>query len=115
MKTLYCTLVRPLQEYACETWNPHIKHNSKEPPVGLLSLMIVLNYYTSCSRRFIKDDTFLFNVINGQYDIDNSNKLLFCKDKKFINYNLKKNDTQYLALNFSRTNGFISYIAFLTK
>ena len=67
------------------------------------------------SRRFIKDDTFLFNVINGQYDIDISNKLLFCKDKKFINYNLKKNDTQDLALNFSRTNGFISYIAFLTK
>ena len=23
MKTLYCSLVRPLLEYLCETWNPH--------------------------------------------------------------------------------------------
>ena len=27
MKTLYCSLVRPLLEYSCETWNPHSKRN----------------------------------------------------------------------------------------
>ena len=25
--TLYCSLVRPLLEYSCETWNPHTKRN----------------------------------------------------------------------------------------
>ena len=34
-----------------------------------------------------------------------SNKLLFCKDRN-INCNLRKNDTQDLAPNFRRTNGF---------
>ena len=41
-------------------------------------------------RRFIRDVTFLFNVINGHYDIDISNKLIFCKDRS-------KNDTLHLA------------------
>ena len=27
MNTLYCSLVRPLLEYSCETWNPHTKRN----------------------------------------------------------------------------------------
>ena len=27
MKTLYCSLVRPLLEYSCQTWNPHTKRN----------------------------------------------------------------------------------------
>lgn len=26
-KTLYCSLVRPLLEYSCETWNPHTRCN----------------------------------------------------------------------------------------
>lgn len=44
-------------------------------------------------RRFIRDVTFLFNVINGHYDIDISNKLIFCKDRSMA-YSLRKNDTQ---------------------
>ena len=28
MKTLYCSLVRPLLEYSCETWNPHTKRKT---------------------------------------------------------------------------------------
>ena len=56
------------------------------------------------NRRFIRDVTFLFNVINGHYDIDISNKLKFCKERK-MGYNLRKNDTQDLVPNFSRTNG----------
>ena len=27
MNRLYCSLVRPLLEYSCETWNPHTKRN----------------------------------------------------------------------------------------
>ena len=27
MKTLYCSLVRPLLEYSCQTWKPHTKRN----------------------------------------------------------------------------------------
>ena len=46
-----------------------------------------------------------FNVINGHYDIDISNKLIFCKDRN-TGYNLRKNDTQDLVPNFSRTDGF---------
>ena len=45
-----------------------------------------------------------FNVINGHYDIEISNKLIFCKDRN-TGYNLSKNDTQDLVPNFSRTGG----------
>ena len=48
--------------------------------------------------------TFLFTVINGHYDIDISNKLIFCKNRN-TGYNLRKNDTQILVPNSSRTNG----------
>ena len=27
MRTLYCSLVRPLLEYSCQTWNPYTKRN----------------------------------------------------------------------------------------
>ena len=46
-----------------------------------------------------------FNVINGHYDVDILNKLIFCKDRN-TGYNLRKNDTQDLVPNFSRTGGF---------
>ena len=42
---------------------------------------------------------FFLNVINGYYDIDISNKLIFCKDRN-TGYNLRKNDTQDLVPNF---------------
>ena len=53
-----------------------------------------------------------FNVINGHYDIDISNKLIFFKDRN-TGYNLRENDTQDLVPNFSRTDGF-KYSFFLT-
>ena len=46
-----------------------------------------------------------FNVINGHYDIDISNKLIFCKDRN-TGYNLRKSDSQDVIPNFSRTDGF---------
>ena len=45
-----------------------------------------------------------FNIINGHYDIDVSNKLIFCKDRN-TGYNLRENDTQDLVPNFSRNDG----------
>ena len=44
-------------------------------------------------------------MTSGHYNINISNKLLFCKDGN-INRNLRKNETQDLAPNFKRTNGF---------
>ena len=118
MRTLYCSLVRPLLEYSCETWNPHTKcnidkleavqrratrwitrcdddYNTRLSKLKLLSLF---------DKRFIRDVTFLFNVINGHYDIDISNKLKFCEERS-MGYNLGKNGTQDLVPNLSRTNG----------
>ena len=63
-------------------------------------------------RRFNRDVTFLFSVINGHYYIEISNKLIFCKDRS-TSYNLRKNGTQDLVPNFSRTNG-LKYSFLLT-
>ena len=27
LRTLYCSLIRPLLEYSCETWNPYTQRN----------------------------------------------------------------------------------------
>ena len=126
MRTLYGSLVRPLLEYSCETWNPHTKRNiDKLDAVQRRATRWVtrsdddydtrlskLKLWSLFDRRFIRDVTFLFNVINGHYDIDISNKLKFCKERS-MGYNLRKNDTQDLVPNFSRTNG-LKYSFFLT-
>ena len=66
------------------------------------------------NRRFVRDNTFLFNVINEHYDIDISDKLIFCKDRS-TGHNLRKNVTQDLVPNLSRTNGFkYTNVVFLT-
>ena len=83
MNTLYCSLVRPLLEYSCETWNPHTKRNidkleavqrratrwitrSDDDYDTRLSKLKLLSL---SNRRFTRDVTFFFNVINGHYDI----------------------------------------------
>ena len=58
-----------------------------------------------CLLKLVLNITFLFNVINDHYDIDISNKLIFCKDRS-TGYNLRKNDIQHLVPNFIRTNSF---------
>ena len=119
--------MRPLLEYSCETWNPYTKRNiDKLEAVHRRATRWITrsddDYYTKLSklkllslsdRRFIRDVTFLFNVINGHYDIDLSNKRIFCKDRS-TGYNLRKNDIQDLVPNFSRTNGFKYSFFFLT-
>ena len=116
MKTLYCSLVRPLLEYSWETWNPHTKRNiDKMEAVQRRATRWItrsdddydtkLKLLPLSNRRFTRDVTFFFNVINGHYDIDISNKFIFCKDRN-TGYNLRKNDTQDLVPNFSRTDGF---------
>ena len=120
MNTLYCSLVRPLLEYSCETWNPHTKRNidkleavqrrasrwiTRSDDDYDTRLSNCLDYLLSLSsRRFTSDITFFFNVINGHYDIDISSKLIFCKDRN-TGCNLRNNDTQNLVPNFSRTDG----------
>lgn len=43
--------------------------------------------------------------MNGHYDMDISDKLLFCKDRS-VDYNLRKNDSLDLVSMYSRTNIF---------
>ena len=119
MNTLYCSLVKPLLEYSCETWNPHTKRNidkleavqrratrwitrSDDDYDTRLSKLKLLSL---SNRRFTRDVIFVLNVINGHYNTDISNKLIFCKDRN-TGYNLRKNDTQDLVPHFSRTDGF---------
>ena len=79
-RILYCSLVRPLLECSCETWNPYTKCNidkleafqrratrwitrsddDYDTRLSKLKLLLSLS-----DRRFIGDVTFLFNVING--------------------------------------------------
>ena len=95
MNTLYCSLVRPLLEYSCETWNLHTTRNiDKLEAVQLRATRWItrcdddydtrlskLKLLSLSNRRFTRDATFFLNVINGHYDIDISNKLIFCKDR----------------------------------
>ena len=46
-----------------------------------------------------------FDLIKGHYNVDISDKLLFCKERK-VDYNLRKNDTLDLVTIYSRTNIF---------
>ena len=117
-RTLYCSLVTPLLEYSCETWKPYTKGNIDK--LGAVqrratrwitksdddydTRLSKLKLWSLFDRRFIRDVTFLFNVINGHNDIDISNKLKFFKDRG-MGYKLRKNGTQDLVPNFSRTNG----------
>ena len=43
--------------------------------------------------------------MKGHYNIDTSDKLLFCKERN-VNYNLRKNDSLDLAKMYSRTDSF---------
>ena len=65
----------------------------------------ILIHYQSC-RRFIRDVGFLFNLINGHYNIELFDKLLFCKDRRKTGYNLRNSVSQDLAYNFCRTDSF---------
>ena len=48
----------------------------------------------------------MYNKSNNEhYDIDMSDKIIFCKDRS-TGYNFKKNGTQDLGPSFSRTDWF---------
>ena len=76
MNTLYCSLVRPLLEYSCETWNTHTKRNidkfeavqrratrwitrSDDDYDTRLSKLKLLSL---SNRRFTRDVTFFFSM-----------------------------------------------------
>ena len=110
LRTLYCCIVRPLLEYSCETWNPHTQRNinriesiqrratkfilkSNEDYDLRLKQLDLQSLY---DRRFIRDVTFLSNLMKGHYNIDFSDKLLFYRERN-VDYNLTKNDSLDLA------------------
>ena len=64
-----------------------------------------LNLQSLYNRRYIRDVVFLFNLMKGLYNIDISDKLLFCKERN-VDYNLRKNDSLDLVSMYSRTNSF---------
>ena len=106
-------------EYSCETWNPHTQRNiNKLEAIQRRATKFILksgaDYNTRLSqlslhslsnRRFIRDVVFLYNLINGHYNIDISDRLLFCKDRN-VGYDLRKNGSLDLASMYSRTNIF---------
>ena len=106
-------------EYSCETWNPHTQRNinriesiqrratkfilkSNEDYDFRLKQLDLQSLY---DRRFIRDVTFLFNLMKGHYNIDSSDKLLFYRERN-VDYNLRKNYSLDLANMYSRTNSF---------
>ena len=119
LRTLYSSLIRPLLEYSCETWNPHTQRNiNKLEAIQRRATKFILksgeDYNTRLSqlslhslsnRRFTRDVVFLYNLINGHYNIDISDRLLFCKDR-IVGYDLRKNGSLDLASMYSRTNSF---------
>ena len=69
---------------SCETWNPYTKRNIDKLEAAQRrairritksdddfdTRLTKLKLLSIFNRRFIRDVTFLFNVINGRYDID---------------------------------------------
>ena len=126
LRTLYCSLVRPLLEYSCATWNPHTQRNINRIEAiqksatkfilksneGYNVRLKQLDLQSLYNRRYIRDVVYLFHLMKGHYNIDISDKLLFCKERN-VDYNLKKNDSLDLVSMYSRTNSFkyINYLA----
>ena len=116
LRTLYCSVIRPLLEYSCETWNPHTQRNiNKLEAIQRRATKFILksgeDYDTRLSRlslHSLSDRRFtrvLYSLINGHYNIDISDRLLFCKDRN-VGYDLRKNGSLDLACMYSRTNSF---------
>ena len=64
-----------------------------------------LSLHSPSNRRFtIRDVVFLYNLINGHYNIDLSDRLLFCKDLN-VGYDLRKNG----SLDIKETVGISSF------
>ena len=64
-----------------------------------------LSLHSLSDRRFTRDVVFLYSLINGHYNIDISDRLLFCKDRNNVGYDLRKNGSLELASMYSRTRG----------
>ena len=117
LRTLYCSLVRPLLEYSCKTWNPHTQRNiNRIQAIQRRATKFILksnedynirlkqlNLQSIYNRRYIRNVVFLFNLMKGLYNIDISDRLLFCKERN-VDYNLRKNDSLDLVSMYSRTN-----------
>ena len=88
-KTLYCTLVRPILEYACNLWSPYtIKHRQLIENVQRRASKFILNYPQDLKyadrlikiktlplefRRDISDLCLVFKSRNGEITMDVNN------------------------------------------
>ena len=103
LRTLHCNLVRPLLEYSCEIWNPHTQRNiNRIEAIQRRATKFILksnedynirlkqlNLQSLYNRRYIIFYVvFLFNLMKGLYNIDISDKLLFCKERN-VDYNVR--------------------------
>ena len=79
---------------------PHALPPSPPSPIAGLTLIGAL-----FKMRSIRGVKFLFNVLNGQYDIRTFQKSSYFVRKETQVFKLTKNDTPDLPPNFSRTNG----------
>ena len=73
LRTLYCSLVRPLLDYSCETWNPHTQRN--------------INRIQSIQRRatkFILKSNEDYNFRLKQLDLQSFYDRRFIRDLFFI-------------------------------
>ena len=85
-RTLYCSLINPYTKCNIDkleavqrigTRTRWITRSSDDYDTRLSKLKLL----TLSDWRFRRGVTFLFNVINGNYDIDILNKLIFCKER----------------------------------
>ena len=125
LRTLYRSLVRPLPKYSCETWNPQTQRNyNRIEAIQRRATKFILKYNEDYNIRLktirftkfiIIGDLagmlyFYFNLMKEHYNIDISDKLLFCK-KRNVDYNLRKNDSLDLVSMYSRSISFkFSYL-----
>ena len=101
MKTLYCSLVRPLLVYSRETWKPHTKRNiDKLEAVQRRATRWItksdddydtrqskLKLFSLFNRRLIRDVTLLMDIMiqafqTSSYFVRTETQVITCNEEK---------------------------------
>ena len=80
---------RPGPNYAYSIWPGASPFPQEKSGADYNTRLSQLSLHSLSNRRFIRDVVFLYNLINGHYNIDISDRLLFCKDRN-VGYDLRK-------------------------
>ena len=116
MCTLYCSLVRSNLEYCSVVWSPYTKRNTdKLERVQRRATKFIsksddpndirfkkLNLMSLEKRRSLTDVTFLYNVLNGNIDIDISKIIDFHSEAD--RFSLRSKDFLTLKKKYARSN-----------